>query len=74
MSVLHVVPSLDINAGMMSVVMNYYRNINRDIIQFDFIYLYDSDESYSSEIKSLGGKVYKACTPSFNQAFINEIK
>lgn len=44
--------------GIESFIMNYYRNIDRDMIQFDFI----SDTSavaYEEEIKKLGGKIFK---------------
>lgn len=46
------------NGGVEAVVMNYYRNINREKIQYDFII--DSDSSnkeLQDEIKSLGGKI-----------------
>lgn len=46
------------NGGVESVVMNYYRNIDRTKIQYDFII--DSDSSnpvLQDEIESLGGKI-----------------
>ncbi len=46
------------NGGVEAVVMNYYRNIDRTKIQYDFII--DSDSSnpvLQDEIESLGGKV-----------------
>ena len=43
--------------GIESVIMNYYRKIDREKIQFDFLsnspYI-----AYEDEIKSLGGKIY----------------
>ena len=36
--VLHINSTIYINSGVMSVIMNYYKNINRDKIQFDFLY------------------------------------
>lgn len=56
--ILHVVSSLNINAGMMSVVMNYYRHIDRNEIQFDFLYLIQMKETHLAEIERLGGKTY----------------
>lgn len=44
--------------GVESVVMNYYRNINRDNIQFDFLCNTDV-VAYEDEIKKLGGTVYR---------------
>lgn len=41
----------------MSVVMNYYRHINRMQIQFDFLCFINCNESYEEEIQKLGGTV-----------------
>lgn len=46
-----------VGGGVEEVVMNYYRNINRDKIQFDFICDSDSIEIPYEEIESLGGRV-----------------
>lgn len=46
-----------VGGGVESVVMNYYRNINRDKIQFDFICDEDSTNIPYEEIEKLGGKV-----------------
>ena len=43
--------------GVETFLMNYYRNINRKMIQFDFINMFDK-LYYDNEIKKLGGKVY----------------
>lgn len=43
--------------GVESFVMNNYRNINRDIIQFDFICDEDSTAIPYEEIKKMGGKI-----------------
>lgn len=43
--------------GVESVVMNYYRNIDRTNIQFDFICDSDSTNIPYEEIEKLGGKV-----------------
>ena len=43
--------------GVESVVMNYYKNINRAKIQFDFICDEDSTNIPKEEIESMGGKV-----------------
>ena len=56
--ILHVMPSLNINAGMMSVVMNYYRHIDRTKVQFDFWYFEESNGTHQREIELLGGHVY----------------
>jgi glycosyltransferase involved in cell wall biosynthesis len=46
-------------AGVDSVVMNYYRNINKNEIQFDFFMDGIEASPYDEEIKNLGGRVYK---------------
>ncbi len=70
--ILHVVPSLNINAGMMSVIMNYYRNIDRNRIQFDFWYVEEMNETHQAEITQLGGKTffmpYRTFKPSDQKA------
>ncbi|MDO4536445.1 MAG: hypothetical protein Q4B63_11660 [Clostridium perfringens] len=39
--------------------MNIYRNINRENIQFDFLFQEDEESIFIDEIKSLGGNVFK---------------
>ena len=44
--------------GKKNLVMEYYRHIDRNIIQFDFICDDDSNSVPKEEIESLGGRVY----------------
>lgn len=44
--------------GVEAVIMNYYRHINRNKIQFDFVLDGYEKTALDDEIKSLGGKVY----------------
>lgn len=44
--------------GVESVVMNYYRHINREHVQFDFIVCEGSTQVPKREIESLGGRVF----------------
>lgn len=46
-----------LGGGVESVVMNYYRNIDRRKVQFDFICDEDSKYIPRKEIESLGGKI-----------------
>lgn len=46
-----------LGGGVESVVMNYYRNIDRTKVQFDFICDEDSTDIPYEEIESLGGRV-----------------
>lgn len=51
-----------VGGGVEAVIMNYYRNIDRTKIQFDFICDSDSTNIPYDEIKKLGGKVI-ICPP-----------
>ena len=58
--------------GIQSFVMNVYRNIDRDKIQFDFLIHHTYEKSYLGEINDLGGKVY--VLPSRNEGVMNNRK
>ena len=47
-------------AGIETMLMNYYRNIDRTKMQFDFLTHRPDKSDYDDEIISLGGKVYYA--------------
>lgn len=47
------------SGGKKNLVMEYYRHINRDKVQFDFICDSDSQAIPDEEIEKLGGKVYR---------------
>lgn len=47
-------------AGLETMLMNYYRNIDRTKIQFDFLTHRPYKSDYDDEIISLGGKIYYA--------------
>lgn len=55
--VLHSVSNMD-RAGIETMLMNYYRHIDRDKVQFDFLCNKRKPGSYDDEIKSLGGNIY----------------
>lgn len=59
MRVLQVVNDMH-RAGLETMLMNYYRNINREDIQFDFLTHRAYKSDYDDEIISLGGKMYYA--------------
>ena len=71
--VLHVTEMLQA-AGIESFIMNVYRNIDRERIQFDFFITRDEKEFYDDEISKLGGKKF---VTNFNQnsnVFIRVLK
>lgn len=49
--------------GAETMIMNYYRNIDRKKIQFDFLVHRDYRAAYEDEIEKLGGKIYRICPP-----------
>ncbi len=51
--------------GVETFLMNYYRNIDRNKIQFDFVSIYDK-LCFEDEIKQLGGKIYRICSEKKN--------
>lgn len=55
--VLHIVGSMH-PGGMENFIMNLYRNIDRDRIQFDFVVHMSGDADYEQEIQRMGGKLY----------------
>ena len=56
--VLHIVGSLG-HAGLEAVVMNYYRNIDANKFQFDFVVGSPSKQKYDDEILARGGHIYR---------------
>lgn len=45
--------------GAETNIMNYYRNIDRSSIQFDFLVHREEPGAYEKEIMELGGKIYR---------------
>ena len=45
--------------GAETMVMNYYRNIDRNKVQFDFLVHREERGVYEDEIESLGGRIYR---------------
>lgn len=56
--VLHVVTYMG-RGGLETMLMNYYRKIDRKKIQFDFLVHRDFEADYDEEILKLGGKIYR---------------
>ncbi|MBE6533921.1 MAG: glycosyltransferase family 1 protein [Ruminococcaceae bacterium] len=47
-------------AGLETMLMNYYRSIDKTCVQFDFLTHRPFRSDYDDEIESLGGKIYYA--------------
>lgn len=56
--VLHILHSMN-RGGAENAIMNYYRNLNREEIQFDFLLTDPNKSKFEDEIGLLGGIVYR---------------
>lgn len=56
--VLQVVTHMD-RGGLESMLMNYYRHIDREKIQFDFLVHRQERAAFDDEIEALGGRIYR---------------
>lgn len=61
--------------GLESMIMNYYRMIDREQVQFDFLVHRRERAVYDNEIEALGGIIYRlpALNP-FSGKYTNELK
>ena len=57
--VLQVLPALNICGGIESYVMNYYRHLDKEKIQSDFITHTTLECTYRKEIEEMGGSIYE---------------
>lgn len=58
MRVLQVVTNMD-RGGLETMLMNYYRHIDRTKVQFDFLTHRQERAAYDDEIEALGGRIYR---------------
>ena len=56
--VLHVVTKMN-RGGLETMLMNYYRHIDRNVVQFDFLEHRDNESDYDQEILALGGRIFR---------------
>lgn len=56
--ILHIVTYMG-RGGLETMLMNYYRHMDRSKIQFDFLVHRDFRADYDDEIESLGGRIYR---------------
>lgn len=61
--ILHVIGIMN-RGGAETMIMNLYRHIDRDKVQFDFVENDDGPAAFDQEIVSLGGKIYHC--PRYN--------
>ncbi|MBR1497588.1 MAG: glycosyltransferase [Oscillospiraceae bacterium] len=63
--VLHSVSNMA-RAGIETMLMNYYRHMDRDLLQFDFLANKPDIGAYDGEIRAMGGRVF--VSPGLNPA------
>ena len=56
--VLQIVGRMD-RGGIENFVMNIYRNIDREKVQFDFLCHYGREAAFNDEIRDMGGRIYE---------------
>ena len=56
--VLQVVTTMD-RGGLETMLMNYYRHVDREKVQFDFLVHRQERAAYDDEIEALGGTIYR---------------
>lgn len=56
--ILHIIGKMD-RAGSETMVMNFYRKIDREKVQFDFLVFSEEEGAYEKEIRELGGNIYR---------------
>lgn len=73
--VLQVFTMMD-RGGSESMIMNYYRNIDREKIQFDFLVHRKEKCDFDDEIENLGGKIYRLSpiNPIFPGKYYQELR
>ncbi len=69
--ILHIVTYMG-RGGLETMIMNYYRNIDRSKVQFDFLTHREERWDYDDEIERLGGKIYRL--PRLNPFNSNYLK
>ena len=45
--------------GIETMIMNIYRNIDREKVQFDFLAHFGREAAYNNEIRAMGGRIYE---------------
>ena len=56
------------NGGVESVILNYYRHIDKSKVQFDFVVHKNPSENFVKEVKKGGGRLYEV-TPYMENVF-----
>ena len=68
--ILHSVSNMD-RGGIETMLMNFYRHMDRDKVQFDFLANKPAKGEYDEEIKQLGGRIF--ISPGY-MSYRNDVK
>lgn len=72
--ILHVVTYMGLG-GLETMLMNYYRKLDREKIQFDFLVHRNEKAYYDEEIENLGGRIYRIPKLNpFSKAYKDSLK
>lgn len=69
--ILHMIGSMNIG-GSQIMMLNLYRAINRDVIQFDFILDHPEERALADQFEALGARIF--AMPSFRLSNIADVK
>lgn len=61
--IIHVIKIMD-HGGAETMIMNFYRNIDRSKIQFDFLCMDEKTGDYDNEIIKMGGRIHRVSNPN----------
>ena len=61
----------NIGGGLEAFVMNYYRELSKRDVQFDFVCMYGKI-AYEKEIKTLGGRIFYV--PNVKKNYLGYVK
>ena len=72
--VLHILHSMN-RGGAENALMNYYRHIDREKVQFDFMLTAQHETLFECEIRCLGGKIFRVSPLTMGNPFpyINDV-
>lgn len=73
--ILHSVSNMD-RGGIETMLMNYYRHMDRSLVQFDFLLNKRAPGAYDAEILQLGGRLYygPGLDPLHYQAYLRRVQ
>lgn len=69
MRVLQVISSLNVGSGIANSIINYYRKLDKDKCQFDFLILYKFENTFQAEVEAMGARVFFIEKPSLKTMF-----